>query len=102
MQAVCLEFSHVQNENAAIGGASANLAASRIPADFENATGALVTVHQLSALCAPDVHAFIETARCQEFTIWTECHRIDGFGMFGECVNACTTFDIPETNSRIK
>ena len=82
---------------------TAYLVALGVPADLEDAAGALVGVHQLAALGAPDVHtparaaqslfrqkqkslglvstnnSLVEAPTCQELSVWRECNTVDGF-----------------------
>lgn len=91
-----LEFSHIEDKYAAIRRTGADLAALRVPTDLENAASALVAVHQLTALGAPDVNAFVKAARRKEFAIGTERHRVHRFRVFGQCMNAHSALYIPQ------
>lgn len=97
-----LEFPQVKHKYWAVRGTCAHFVALRIPADLKDAAGAAITMNQLSRLCAPNVHALVETARSEEFSIRTKRNRIDWLRMLRERVNWRAAFDIPQANGRVE
>ena len=67
-------FPEIEDEYGSVGGRCADLVSARVPADLEDAAGALVGVDELACLRGPDVDALVEGAGGQELAVGAEGH----------------------------
>lgn len=96
------ELSQIQDKHAAIRCTSAHFGALGVPANLKDAPGALIAVHQLSRLRAPNVHALVKATRGQMLTVRTERHRVYRFRVLGQRMDAAATLHIPQPHRRIE
>lgn len=101
-KAVVLKFSQVENENRTVRSTCTNFISLRVPAHLEYPASSSIAVHQLAALCAPDVNTFIKAARRKEFTVGAKCNRINRLRVFRQRVDWSSSLNIPQANGGIE
>lgn len=60
----------------------------------------LLSLHTYTNI--PNMNTFIERSTGKKFAIWTESYTVDRFLVFCERVYTCTSFNLPQSDSRIE